>query len=84
MTKNLEDLAGEFIIDGINIKSRDIMAARVYFSVAWGISQYFQNSEFIRLCERLLENTGLTKEEIKALQKYGYSLATIGYSLRQV
>jgi len=73
----LEDLALECYEQARSRADSDVESARKFFAMAWGFYTHLENTEFMRLCERFLENTGLNKTRIKGYKRYGFHNAGI-------
>jgi len=71
----LEELANELFLDGLDLKSRDVDLARVNLAVSWGLNRILGRGEFLYLCHRHLESSGLTQYGSEVYEKRGLKRA---------
>jgi hypothetical protein len=75
---DLEGIAMESFNDGMKIIDEDTENARDCFAMAWGFYMQFENTELMKLCERVLRSTGLDKNSMKPYKNKGFHTAGKG------
>jgi len=83
--EKLEEMSFDLIIEaGQYLHSREILNARIYYAVAWGINRDLENVDLMQVCNRGLRCTGLSKKETQRIQDWGYAWATITSTIRKM
>ena len=77
----LEEMANKYSFKGITKKSEDIFIARKYFAISLGFNRYLERTDFIFLCRKFLEYSGLTKNEMADYEKWGCEMVSFGLDL---
>lgn len=80
-TESIEEIANEYLMDGVKIRARDIEKARGDVAISFGFNRYLERVEFMTLCTRLMKQMKLEGDELREYQNFGYDVALFGVNL---
>lgn len=75
LTTTLEHTANSLFNDSCKNKEKDLEKARQDMAISWGFNRYLERVQFMTLCTKYLQHLGLSRNEIKNHQEYGFEVA---------